>query len=118
MIIAPHMRPGVGFKKFERYSHTTKLSKSRRASGSELSPCGSILGILSKATPEEIEQWGTTESPITHKIVQRGSANQARANDVLVLDTRYFYVQRAPRNPGDLGHFTVYFCEERKGLNG
>lgn len=118
MFIAPHMIPGVGFKKFERYEHKTKLTASRRASGSELTPCGHILGILSKATPEEIEQWGTTDSPITHKIVQRGTANKAKAKDVLKLGERCFYIQKSPRNPGDLGHFTVYFCEERKGLNG
>ena len=118
MIIAPHTPPGVGFKKFERYSHSTKLTKGRRASGSDLAPCGFILGILSKATPEEVEQWGTTENPVTHKIVQRGTANQAKSKDVLVLGCRYFYIQKPPRNPGDLGHFTVYFCEERKGLNG
>ena len=113
-----HLRPMQGFVAFTRYTNKTVLSARGRAGGSSLTENGVIYGILSKATPEEIEQWGTTESPVTHKIVQRGTVNAAKDKEVLQLGDRYFYIQKPPRNPGGLGHFTVYFCEERKGLNG
>lgn len=116
-MIRSSLRPGQGFKKFTRYKHSGKLTAQRRA-GSSQEECGYLFGILSDATPEEIEQWGTTESPITHKIVQYGGTNKAADKDYLVFNGRYFYIQRSPRNPGGLGHFTVYYCEERRGLNG
>lgn len=98
--------------------HKTVISKSGRAGASTLTESGHLFGILSVATPQEIERWGTTEKPITHKIVQYGGDTKAADNDVLKFADRFFYIQRAPRNPGDLGHFTVYYCEERRGLNG
>ena len=113
-----HLRPMQGFQTFTRYTNKTVVSSKGRAGGSSLAESGFIYGILSRATPEEREQWGTTESPVTHKIVQRGTVNAANDKDVLQLGDRYFDIQKPPRNPGDLGHFTVYFCEERKGLNG
>ena len=117
-LIRSTLRPGQGFKRFTRLKHTTKKSPRGRVGSAVPEKCGEILGILSVATPKEIERWGTTESPITHKIVQYGGNNKAADHDILVLGDRYFYIQRSPRNPGDLGHFTVYYCEERSGLNG
>ena len=114
----PVLRPGQGFKRFTRYKHKSTKTKSGRAGLLTLTECGYLFGILSQATPEEIEQWGATDSPVTHKIVQYGGDNIAEHKDVLRFDDKYYYIQRTPRNPGGLGHFTVYYCEERKGLNG
>lgn len=117
-MIRSSLRPGQGFKKFIRMKHQTGKSKTGRVGSSSLVESGYLFGILSKATPEEVEQWSTTDSPVTHKIVQYGGNNKAADQDVLVFNEKYYYVQRSPRNPGGLGHFTVYFCEERRGLNG
>lgn len=116
-MIRSSLRPGQGFKKFTRMKHKTGKSKTGRAGSSTFTESGYLFGILTDATPEEIERWGTTEKPITHKIVQYGGNNIAVAMDALVFNGRYFYIQRSPRNPGGLGHFTVYYCEERRGLN-
>lgn len=117
-MIRSSVRPGQGFKRFKRLKHKADISKTGRAGLSTLTEDGYLFGILSKATPEEIEQWSTTDSPVTHKIVQYGGNNKAADQDVLVFNGNYYYIQRTPRDPGGLGHFTVYFCEERKGLNG
>ena len=114
-MIRSSLRPGQGFKKFTRYKRTGKLSKERRP-GASYESSGHLFGILSDVTPQEIERWGTTEKPITHKIVQYGGDNKAADGETLMFNDRYFYIQRSPRNPGGLGHFTVYYCEERRGL--
>ena len=77
--------------------------------------------MLTDASPKEIEQFKQKGTPITHTIVQRGTKNQAKGNDVLELTTkegkvRKFLVQGDPKNPGDLGHFLIYHVEERKDL--
>lgn len=128
------LRPGQGAMRFKHLKSTSGLSSTGRAGcSSTYEVKGEILGILSETTPKEIERWGTTEKPISHKIVQHGGIHKAAADDILKLVekvvekvekqevvkevVRYFYIQRRPRNPGNLGHFTVYFCEERSGLN-
>lgn len=127
------LRPGQGAMRFKHLKRSSGLSGTGRAGLSTLKENGEILGILTDATPKDIERWGTTEKPISHKIVQHGGMHKAAADDVLKLVekvvekvenqevekevVRYFYIQRRPRNPGNLGHFTVYFCEERSGLN-
>lgn len=127
------LRPGQGAMRFKHLKSTSGLSGTGRAGRSTLKENGKILGILTDATPKDIERWGTTEKPISHKIVQHGGMHKAAADDILKLVekvvekvenqevekevVRYFYIQRRPRNPGNLGHFTVYFCEERSGLN-
>lgn len=116
-MIRSSLRPGQGFKKFTRYKRTGNLTKQRRP-GASYEESGYLFGILTDVTPEEIERWGTTEKPISHKIVQYGGSNKAADSETLVFNGRYFYIQRSPRNPGDLGHFTVYYCLERKGLDG
>ncbi len=111
------LRPGQGFQCFEIYSADTSVTENGRPTQISYNSKSHLIGILSQATPEEKQQWSTTEHPITHKIVQRGNCRIAHEQDILKLGSRYFYIQREPRNPGDLNHFTVYFCEERKGLN-
>lgn len=127
------LRPGQGFMRFKHLKSTSSISGTGRAGRSTYEEKGEILGILSETTPKDIERWGTTEKPISHKIVQHVGMHKAAADDVLKLVekvvekvenqevekevVRYFYIQRRPRNPGNLGHFTVYFCEERSGLN-
>lgn len=111
------LRPGQGFQRFERFSAETSITDSGRPAGLQYTHVGHLFGILTQATPEERQQWSTTEHPITHKIVQRGNCCPAKERDMLQLGERYFYIQREPRNPGDLNHFTIYICEERKGLD-
>jgi hypothetical protein len=74
--------------------------------------------MISQASPKEKEQHKQLGSPITHTIVQRGTLNRAKANDVLELPTekRRFKVIGEPQDPGELGHFLVYKVEERTDL--
>lgn len=116
------LRPGQGFKPFRVLRKAGGLTEKGRPVGSGLKPQGEFLGIISQASPKEIEQHKQLGTPITHTIVQYGTANRARATDVLELPgcsggkTRRFLVQGEPKDPGELGHFLIYSVEERADL--
>lgn len=121
------LRPGQGFQSFKRYKADTKRTPQGRPGAVGYIEDGKLVGMLYEATPQEKERWGTTDHPVSHKIVQRGYNNPLQAADMLVLvkgegteaeKKRFFYIQKKPRNPGDLNHCTIYYCEERVGLNG
>jgi hypothetical protein len=114
------LRPGQGFKLFQVLRREVGKTEKGRPTTSVLKPQGEFYGIISQASPQEIEQHKQLGSPITHTIVQRGTHNRAKATDVLELPgtNRSFLVQGEPKNPGELGHFLVYCVEERADLNG
>ena len=111
------LRPGQGFRPFTVLRKKGGTTTTGRAKTTSLSPDGEIIGIISQASQNEIEQWKQNGHPISHTIVQRGIANRAEATDVLELKgtNRRFYIQGV-QDPGELGHFTVYKVEERKDL--
>lgn len=119
------LRPGQGFKTFRVLRRSGSLTGSGRPCTGELKPHGEILGIITQASPKEVEQFKQRGTPITHTIVQRGAEFRAKATDVLVLEpdsvrkddkARKFLVQGDPKDPGELGHFLVYTVEERDDL--
>ena len=114
-------RPGEGFQQFKVLRREGGLTETARPTTSTLKPHGEFYGIISQASPKEIEQHKQLGSPITHTIVQHDTRNAAKANDVLELatrngDTRRFLVKGDPHDPGELGHFLVYTVEERDDL--
>lgn len=117
MSFRPMLRPGQGFKPFKVLRRVGGVTASGRPTTSTLQPHGEFYGIISQASPKEIEQHKQLGSPITHTIVQRGTKNRAKSTDILEHeDGRRFLVQGDPRDPGELGHFLVYTVEERDDL--
>lgn len=116
------LRPGQGFKEFTVYRRENAKTKTGTPITGKLKPQGAFLGIISQATPKDIEHHKQLGHPITHTIVQRGTDNRAKATDVLELENgdgnkpRRFLVHRHPNDPGELGHFLVYHVEERFDL--
>ena len=113
--------PGQGFQTFTRLARKTAVTGAGRPWGGGLQEQGAMDGILTNIDPREAEQWQQDGHPVTHKIVQWLTENQANPQDVLVLQdgdtTRTFLIQGL-RNPGELGHCIVYYCEERRDLSG
>lgn len=121
MSFRPMLRPGQGFKQFRVLRREGGLTEKGRPTSSTLKPQGEFFGMISKASPKEMEQHKQLGSPITHTIVQRGTQNRAKATDILELAQcdcapRRFLVQGEPHDPGELGHFLVYAVEERTDL--
>lgn len=120
MSFRPMLRPGQGFKLFKVFRGSGGLTDKGRPTTSAPEPHGEFYGMISQADPKEIEQHMQLGTPITHTIVQRGTANRAKATDVLQLGegetARKFLVQGEPKDPGELGHFLIYKVEERADL--
>ena len=119
------LRPGQGFQRFYVLHREGEVSGKGRAHTGSYKDKGNFLGILTEADPKEIDRYKQLGTPITHTIVQRGTKDRAKAEDVLELrypsseedkPSRKFIVRGDPKNPGDLGHYLVYRVEERKDL--
>lgn len=111
------LRPGQGFRLFTVIRKKGGKTATGRPKAQSLTPDGEIYGIISQASQKEIEQWKQNGHPITHTILQRGTKNRAKADDVLELSgtKRRFHV-KGTHDPAELGHFTVYYVEEREDL--
>lgn len=111
------LRPGQGFRPFTVLRKTGGTSASGRPKATSLSPDGEIVGIISQAKQNEIEQWKQNGHPITHTIVQRGTKDRAMATEILELKgTKRRFQIKGVNDPGELGHFTIYYVEERLDL--
>lgn len=119
------LRPGQGFQRFYVLHREGDVSSTGRAHTGSYKEQGDFYGILTNANPKEIERYKQLGTPITNTIVQRGTKNRAKAKDILELrssssdqetKSRKFIVQGEARNPGDLGHFLIYYVEERADL--
>lgn len=110
-------RPGEGFKLFKVLRREGGLTDKGRPTTSVLKPLGTFYGIVTKTDPTETDQSKQKGSPKNYTIVQRGTQVQARADDILEReDGTRFRVKVDPKDPGGLGHFTVYKVEERDDL--
>lgn len=114
------LRPGQGFQRFKSLTRNGNITGTGRPQTGALTETGQVLGIISQASQRDQDQWKQNGHPITHTIVQRAAKHQASATDILLLTgrdgkERRFLVQ-GKIDPGELGHFTVYYVEEREDL--
>jgi hypothetical protein len=116
------LRPGQGFKLFRVLRKVSAVTSGGRPHAKNEAVQGEFYGMITQASPTEIEQHKQLGHPITHTIVQRGTKNRAKATDILELveageeKGRRFQVKGEPQDPGELGHFLVYKVEERADL--
>jgi hypothetical protein len=110
-------RPGQQIKSFEIHRKSSSQSEiGRVTSNSDTQSIGSLYGTITEASQREKDDWKQQNHPITHKVVTQGNT-AVKVEDVLVLTdaantTRKFYVQ-GKDNPGELGIFQIFYCEER-----
>lgn len=122
MSFRPMLRPGQGFKLFRILRRVGATTDTGRPHTNSKAPQGEFYGMLTQASPTEIEQHKQLGSPITHTLLQRGTSPRAKATDILELVTgssekgRYFTVKGEPKDHGELGFFLVYKVEERADL--
>lgn len=106
-----YMRPGNMLKDFDVCRKTSGVTETGRVKV-EFRKTGDIIrGVLSDATPDEQMRWSQYQHPITHKIVQKGSAI-SKAGDELTHGERVFLVQGVD-NVSELGMVTIYYIQER-----
>lgn len=71
-----------------------------------------LEAILCGATPQQKYEYEQLGHHITHVISHRGEP-EAKEGDRLVHDGTVFYIHGVD-NPGDMGIWSLYYCEERK----
>lgn len=113
------LRPGQGFRRYTVLRRENGITATGRPITRNLSQRGTFLGMISRASQAEQEQWKQRGHPISHTVLQRGTENRARPEDVLELEStdgaaaRRFLVQGV-HDPAELGHFTAYQVLERE----
>lgn len=122
MVFGGHMRPGQGFRYFRVLRRVPTVTDAGRPVTSGYALKGGFLGLLIGTSPEETERWRQLGTPVSHMILQRRTAERAKANDILELtisDTgtvRHFLVQGQPTDSGEMGHLLLYRVLEREDL--
>ena len=78
-----------------------------------------FFGVLSQASEKEIELHSRSEHPVDHTIVHQGAPLCQPGDLIRTEDGRLFRVSQKPHDPGELGLWTVIYCEGRDddGLN-
>ena len=79
------LRPGQGTQRFRILRRVGSTSNTGRARTGELEPQGELMGSITEASPKEIAQFKQNGTPITHTILQRGTTQRAKAQDILEL---------------------------------
>lgn len=114
---AINLMPGQELREFDVYRNGTRRTDSGRVISNGAERLGAIRAVLAAAKPEEIERWRQLEHPVTHKIIQQGTPPfEIRPGDSFTRGDRRYIVQTAPYNVGDLGHWTIYYCDERSDV--
>lgn len=114
---AINLIPGQELREFDVYRDGDYRTASGRITSNGVERLGTIRAVLAAAKPEEIERWRQLEHPVTHKIIQHGTAPFGiRAGDSLVRGEKRYIVQAAPYNPSGINHWTIYYCEERSDV--
>ena len=114
---AIHHVPGQELRTFTIRREGERKTASGRVISNGAEPIGEVRAVLAAARPKEIQRWRQLEHPISHKIIQRGTAAvDVRPGDSLVCENRRYIVQAAPYNLGGLNHWTIYYCDERSDI--
>ena len=115
MFTAPVMlRPGQELRTFNVSRPRTKETARGREITDGYDPLGTIRAVLAQAKSEETERWRQLEHPITHKITKHGRPEfDIKPGDIFEYAGRRFYNQAISYDIGDLGHWAIFFCDER-----
>lgn len=115
------LRPGQGFAYFTVLSRQGGITETGRPVAEKFTPAGQFAGIIMRASHGDIVQWKATEQwkqdghPVLYKIIQRGTGTQPKPGDMLEIGGRKLFVLGV-HDPAGLGHFGIYFVQERKDL--
>jgi len=109
------LRPGQELREFTVSRPETRgTDNGREGLTNEFQEVGKVRAILAQAKPEEVQRWKQLNHPITHKIImQKKPPFDIRPGDIFERDGKRYYHQMTPYDLGDLGHWTIFYCDER-----
>jgi hypothetical protein len=78
---------------------------------------GELVGVLAQERPESRMRWNQQGFPVSHRIIAEGGNNlEILPGDSFEHEGRRFFVTEIPYDPGELGHWTIYYCQERRDV--
>ncbi len=108
------LAPGQELKTFTVLRPEVRETDRGRAANNGYAEVGRIEAVLALARPEEIHRWNQLEHPISHKIImQNRPAFDITPGDIFEMGGRRFYHRVMPHDPLDIGHLTIFYCDER-----
>ena len=109
------LMPGQELREFTVSRPETRGTENgREGLTNSFQPIGKVRAILAQAKPEEIQRWRQLNHPITHKIIMQGKPPfEIRPGDTFERDGLRYYHQMTPYDVGDIGHWTIFYCDER-----
>jgi hypothetical protein len=112
--------PGQGLKAFDIYKPETRGTDNGRAGlVNQYTKLGSIDAVLAAAKPEEVQRWKQLNHPVSHKIImQKNPPYEVKPGYVFKLtDTgQQFFVETLAYDPGGIGHWTIFYCTDRRDV--
>ena len=114
---AINLVPGQELRQFDVYRSGEHRTDSGRIIANGGDRIGSIRAVLAAAKPEETQRWRQLEHPVSHNIIyKQETPYEIRPGDSLVQGNMRYIVQAAPYNVGGIGHWTIYYCNERSDV--
>ena len=109
--------PGQGFVPLTVYRKTGEVTASGRAvEGGYIRTNVQFYGMIVNASQKEVDQWKQNGHPITHKIIQYGGGEAAKATDYISAPGMAdFYVQGV-KPPVNMKITNIYYVEENSDL--
>ena len=81
---------------------------------------GTLRAILAQARPEEIQRWRQLGHPVSHKVIMQHIPPFA-VNAGYVFEQKSsgqrFYVSTLPYEPGGIGHWTIFYLNDRRDVS-
>lgn len=116
-MVCCQMKPEGLFVEIEVWRGQKEMSPRGRILQGQGQLLGTFLGILAQAQSDEKERWRQLTHPISHKIIQRGMPDfPLEVGDVFQCGETELILSAVPYNVAGLGHWVIYYCQERRDL--
>ena len=80
---------------------------------------GELEAILAQATPDETQRWRMLNHPVSHKIIMQHTPGfEVKPGYLFELTAsgQQFFVSTLPYEPGAIGHWTIFYCNDRRDV--
>ena len=114
------LQPGQKLREFTVSKPETRgTDNGREGLVNQYEIVGTIQAILAAARPDEAQRFRQLVHPVTHKIImQRTPEFEVKTGYMFELagTGQKFYMSTLPYDPGGIGHWTIFYCTDRRDV--
>ena len=115
------MLPGQEQKDFTVHRpETCGTERGREGLANQYIKIGTVKAILAQARTEETQRWRQLTHPVSHKLIMqhRPPVEVKPGFYFEQTDTgQRFYVAPLPYDPAGIGHWTIFYCSDRRDVS-